>query len=276
MKPATLRGAALALFATLASLAILAAPTAAAGCSRPIAVPVSANGASVLLAPDGIRGIYPDVLRSVADKAGCQFEFTLVPRARQVALYGLGQADVLVPAAHTPERDRHGVFVPLISTRAMLVSLEGNHALVTSAQDLLARRDLRVAVVRGFDYGEGYTALVGELAKQGRLFVEVDVTSVARLLHAGSADLTIMGPSAIISVARREPRVQGLLERLRTDAIPELPWRVSGAYISRALPREDQQVLAEALEKAARTSVVMDGYVRYFGPDLLKGGIRPR
>lgn len=271
MTPPYLLAAALALTVSLAATA-----TATAGCSRPIAVPVSANGASVLLAPDGIRGIYPDVLRGVADKAGCQFDFTLVPRARQVAMYGLGQADVLVPAAHTTERDRHGVFVPLIATRAMLISIEGNHAPISSAQDLLARRDLRVAVVRGFDYGEGYMALVGELAKQGRLFVEVDVTSVARLLHAGSADLTIMGPSAIISVARREPRVQGLLERLRTDAIAELPWRANGAYISHALPREDQQLLVDTLEKAARTSAVMDGYVHYFGPDLLKGGVRPR
>ncbi|MET0319737.1 MAG: transporter substrate-binding domain-containing protein [Duganella sp.] len=249
---------------------------AAAGCSRPIAVPVSANGASVQMAADGIRGIYPDLLRGVADSAGCSFDFALVPRARQVALYGLGQADILIPASHTTERDRHGTFVPLISTRPMLISVEGNHAPVTSAQDLLDRRDLRVAVVRGFDYGEGYMALTAELAKQGRLFVEVDVTSVARLLHAGSADLTIMGPSTMISVARREPRVQGLFARLRTDAIAELPWRYSGAYVSKALPKEDQQQLLDALEKAARTNSVMDGYVHYFGPDLLKGGVRPR
>lgn len=260
----------------LALATVFITTASAAGCSRPIAVPVSADGASVVLAPDGIRGIYPDVLRAIADKAGCQFDFALVPRARQVALYGLGRADLLIPAAHTQERDRHGVFVPLISTRPMLISIEGNHTSITSARELLAQRDLRVAVVRGFDYGEGYMALTAELARQGRLMVEVDVTSVARLLHAGAADLAIMGPSTMISVARREPRVQGLLERLRSDAIPELPWRSSGAYVSRTLPKEDQQALIEALEKAAKTSIVVDGYVHYFGPDLLKGGVRPR
>jgi polar amino acid transport system substrate-binding protein len=254
----------------------LAPAAQAAGCSRPIAVPVSADGASVVLAPDGIRGIYPDVLRGIADKAGCQFDLALVPRARQVALYGLGRADIFIPAAHTQERDRHGIFVPLISTRPMLISIEGNHTKISNARELLAQRDLRVAVVRGFDYGEGYMALTGELAKQGRLLVEVDVISVARLLHAGAADITIMAPSVVVSATRRDPRVQGLLERLRTDAIPELPWRMSGAYVSRALSNSDQEVLIDALEKAAKTSAVVDGYVHYFGPDLLKGGLRPR
>jgi len=266
-----------ALFAAALALgAALPATAAAGGCSRPMAVPVSADGASVVLTSDGIHGIYPDVLRGIADKAGCQFDFSLVPRARQVALYALGRADVFIPAAQTGERDRYGVFVPLISTRPMLISIEGNHTRITSARELLAQRDLRVAVVRGFDYGDGYTALTAELARQKRLLVEVDVTSVARLLHAGAADIAIMAPSTLVGLARREPRVQGLLERLRSDAIAELPWRTSGAYISRALSQEDQQVLVDALEKAARTSAVVDGYVHYFGPDLLKGGIRPR
>jgi len=51
---------------------------------------------------------------------------------------------------------------------------------------------------------------------------------------------------------------------------------MSGAYVSRKLSKEDQQVLIDALEKAAKTSAVVDGYVQYFGRDLLKGGLRPR
>ncbi|MET0264071.1 MAG: transporter substrate-binding domain-containing protein [Duganella sp.] len=249
---------------------------AGSGCSRPISVPLSPSGSSVIAEMDKVRGIYPDVLRGVAEKIGCKFEYTMVPRARLVALYQLGQADLFLPASPTPERDRHGTFVPLVSIRPVLISLEGNHAPISSAQDLLARRDLRVAVVRGFDYGEGYTALTSELAKQGRLFVEVDVTAVARLLHAGSADLTIMGPSLIISVAQREQRVQGMLERLRTEAIAELPWRYSGVYVSKALAREDQQVLIDGLEKSARANQFIDSYRRYFGGEMLNSGVRAR
>jgi polar amino acid transport system substrate-binding protein len=164
----------------------------------------------------------------------------------------------------------------MIHHRAMLVSVAGNRAPITSAQELLDRRELRVAVVRGFDYGEAYTALINELNKQGRLFVEVDVVAVARLLHAGSADITIMGPTLMAGAIRREPRVHGIQEKLRAEAIPELPWNYSGAYISNALKPEDQAVLREALEKIGKSNQVMEGYLRYFRADVLNDSVRPR
>jgi polar amino acid transport system substrate-binding protein len=126
-------------------------------------VPVSANGASVIVDGLTVKGIYPDLLRAIGPKAGCQFAFTVVPRARQVAMFSAGTADVLVPASRTPGRDKFGTFIPMINHRAMLISVNNGRTPITSAQDLLARKDLRVAVVRGFDYGEAYTALIDEL-----------------------------------------------------------------------------------------------------------------
>jgi polar amino acid transport system substrate-binding protein len=266
----------------LAAPAVLAASLAASGaamaggCSRDIAVPVSASGASVIVDNGQAKGIYPDLLRSVASKTGCNFVFSAVPRARQVAMFKGGLADILVPASRTAARDQLGTFIPMIHHRAMLVSVAGNRAPITSAQELLDRRELRVAVVRGFDYGEAYTALINELNKQGRLFVEVDVVAVARLLHAGSADITIMGPTLMAGAIRREPRVHGIQEKLRAEAIPELPWNYSGAYISNALKPEDQAVLREALEKIGKSNQVMEGYLRYFRADVLNDSVRPR
>lgn len=248
----------------------------AAECSRDIAVPVSASGASVQIDGAHIGGIYPDLLRSLGARNGCNFVFSVVPRARQVAMYKDGKADLLVPASRTPSRDLLGAFVPMISHRAMLISVAGQRAPITSAKDLLERRELRVAVVRGFDYGEEYTALVNELAKQGRLFVEVDVVAVARLLHAGSADLTIMGPTLMDGAIRHDQRVNGMHDKLRTETIAELPWHESGAYVSRALKPEDQRVLVDMLEKIGRSNQVMEGYHRYFHSDVLSGSVRPR
>jgi polar amino acid transport system substrate-binding protein len=247
---------------------------AAAGCSREIAVPVSANGASVIVDGTHVQGIYPDLLRGMASKIGCQFSFMVVPRARQVAMFKSGGADVLAPASRTAERDKNGTFVPMINHRAMLISVKSSRAPITSAQDLLARRALRVAVVRGFDYGEQYSALVDALQKQGRLFVEVDVIAVARLLHTGAADVTIMGPTLMAGAIRRDRRVPGLQEKLRTEAIPELPWAQSGAYISHALKPEDQAILREALEKAGKSNHVMEGYLHYFHADVLTDSVR--
>ena len=263
------------IIAALAAFGIVGAAS-AGQCSRDIAVPVSASGASVIVDGEHVKGIYPDMLRGLKTKSGCNFVFTVVPRARQVAMFKAGQADILAPASPTPERDQIGTFVPMVGHRAMLISMAGNRAPITSAQDLLERRELRVAVVRGFDYGKQYTALINELGKQGRLFIEVDVIAVARLLHAGSADVTIMGPTLMAGAIRREPRVHGMQDKLRTEAIPELPWTASGVYISNTLKPEDQAVLREMLEKVGKSNQVMESYLRYFRPDVLADSVRPR
>lgn len=248
----------------------------AGDCSRDIAVPVSSSGASVQVEGTRVGGIYPDLLRGAGGRNGCNFVFSVVPRARQVAMYKAGKADLLVPASRTPSRDLAGTFVPMIGHRAMLISVAGQLAPIPGAKQLLERRELRVAVVRGFDYGEEYTALVNELAKQGRLFTEVDVVAVARLLHAGSADLTIMGPTLMAGAIRRDQRVNGLQDRLRMEAIPELPWQDSGAYVSHALPPADQRVLIDMLDKLGRSNQVLEGYRRHFRADVLAESVRPR
>jgi polar amino acid transport system substrate-binding protein len=263
--------------AGIAILAILAAHGAgAAGCSREIAMPVSANGASVMIDGSHVKGIYPDLLRSLGPKIGCQFAFMVVPRARQVAMFKNGTADMLAPASRTPERDQFGTFIPMINHRAMLISVNSGRAPITTAQDLLARRELRVAVVRGFDYGGEYSALIAELQKQGRLFVEVDVIAVARLLHAGSADVTIMGPTLMAGAIGRDARVHGLQEKLKMETIPELPWIPSGAYLSKALKPDDYAILREALEKAGKSNQIMEGYLHYFRAEVLTDSVRPR
>ncbi|MYN18541.1 transporter substrate-binding domain-containing protein [Rugamonas sp. FT107W] len=262
--------------AIAALLAACVAQAWAGDCSRDISVPVSASGASVQIEGTHVGGIYPDLLRSASGKSGCNFVFTVVPRARQVAMFKAGKADLLLPASRTPSRDLAGTFVPMIGHRAMLISVAGPRAPVTDAKNLLERRELRVAVVRGFDYGEQYTALVNELAKQGRLFIEVDVVAVARLLHAGSADLTIMGPTLMAGAIRRDARVNGLQDRLRMEPIPELPWNDSGAYVSHALPAADQRALIDMLEKMGKSNQVLEGYRRYFRADVLADSVRPR
>lgn len=260
----------------LLACTLLAAP-AQAGCSRPIQVPLSASGVAVMVDDGEARGFYPELLRSFGQKAGCEFQFTVVPRARQVVMFETGKADLLLPASSTPARDQLGQFVPMVSHRTMLISLMDKNGRIASLKDLLARRELRVAVVRGFDYGREYATLIKELGKQDRLFLEVDVRAVARLLHAGSADVTIMGPTLMATAVESEPRVKGLLEKLRFDAVPELPWHPSGVYISRtSLTPEDQREVREMLEKMARSGAVMETYQRRFRPELLNDSVRPR
>lgn len=258
-------------------LAMAACAAARAGCSRPITAPVAPIGVSVTTGGGEVGGIYPELLRSLGARGGCELLFSAVPRARQELMFENGQADLLIPATRTPARDRLGLFIPMIGHRATLISLAGPRAPVASAAELLERRELRVAVVRGFDFGPAYGAMLKELEHQGRLFTEVDVTAVARLLQAGATDLTIMGPTTLAGTIAREPRLNGMLERLRIEPIAELPWGVSGAYLSRtALSEADRRVLRELLERAARGGAVLEGFQRHHRADLLKDSVRPR
>ncbi len=247
-----------------------------AACSRAILVPVASTGQSVIIEGDTIKGIYPDLLRSLADKEACTFNFSAVPRARLEVLFETGRADLLIPASKTPKRDAHGVFVPLIQNRAMLISLQSNRAPIGSAQELLEQSKLQIALVRGFDYGPAYQELVAALEKQGRLILEVDGLSVARLLKAGTVDATIMAPSIVAGAMQDDERVRDLIPSLRFESLRELPWGTSGAYISnRSLSAEDKAALQVALERAARSGVVWKGFQQYYPPAVLQGSIRP-
>lgn len=261
----------------LAVLPWAAALPAYAGCSRDIVVPVSSTGVSVIVGNGTFSGIYPELFRSLGPRAGCHFLFTAAPRARQELMFETGKADVLLPATRTTSRDQHGVFVPMIGHRAVLISLQSQRPQIANAQDLLDRRDLRVAVVRGFDYGEPYQALVRELARQGRLFTEVDANAVARLLFVGAVDVTIMGPTILAGAINRESRVTGMLDRLRLEPIPELPWQQTGVYVSRhSLSPDDRATLLELLERAAKSNAVIEGFQRYHRPEILEESVRPR
>jgi polar amino acid transport system substrate-binding protein len=262
----------------LAALPLAAAlPAAHANCSRDIVVPVSSTGVSVIVGNGTFSGIYPELLRSLGPRVGCHFAFTAAPRARQELMFETGKADLLLPSTRTPARDAHGVFVPMVGHRAVLISLQSPRPQIANAQDLLDRRDLRVAVVRGYDYGETYQSLVRDLARQGRLFTEVDPTAVARLLHVGAVDMTIMGPTILAGAINRESRVNGMLDRLRLEPIPELPWQQTGVYVSRhSLTPDDRAALLELLERAAKSNVVMEGFQRYHRQEILNESVRPR
>lgn len=255
----------------------LCLPMAAQGaCSRVINVPVAATGQSVLVEGDTIKGIYPDLLRGLAEKDGCTVALSAVPRARLEMLFETGRADVLIPASKTPRRDAHGIFIPLIHNRAMLISLQSGRTPLKSVQDLLDQPGLKLALVRGFDYGQAYQELVAALDKQGRVILEVDALSVARLLKTGTADATIMAPSILAGAVQDDERVRDVMERLRIESLRELPWGDSGAYLSnRSLSPPDRAALQAALERAARAGVVWKGFQQYYAPTILQGSIRP-
>ncbi|MFZ6731072.1 substrate-binding periplasmic protein [Undibacterium sp. Ji42W] len=248
-----------------------------AACSRVINAPVASLGFSVIVNGDSISGIYPDIFRNLSSKETCQFHFSAVPRARLELMFENGQADLLFPAIRTAKRDEHGFFVPLIYTRAILISLQSARPTIHSQQELLEQKNLKVVVVRGYDYGEAYQAILTELQKQGRLIIEADTVSAARVLKAGVADISIMAPYIFAGAVQGDARVEDMADKLRFDALPELNWSDSGIYLSKkSLSQDDRNALQDMMERAARSGMVWKGFLRYYKPDVLKEGNRPR
>lgn len=248
-----------------------------ARCSRTINAPVAALGFSVTINGDNVSGIYPEIFRGLSSRETCQFRFYPVPRARLEVMFENGQADVLFPAIRTARREDHGIFVPLIYTRATLISIQSERPAIRNEQELLEHKNLRVIVVRGFDYGESYQAILAELNKQGRLILESDPVSVARVMKSGGAELTIMAPYIFAGAVQGDARVEDLSDKLRFESLPELPWEDSGIYLSKkTLSNEDRNALQEMMERAAHSGAVWKSFSRYYKPEVLKEGSRPR
>lgn len=256
-------------------LAPLMLPASAhAACSRLLQVPVSAIGFSIVIKDNVIGGIYVDLLREV-EKEGCQFQFSSVPRARLEAMFESGTADLLLPSTRTARRDELGIFIPMIKSRATIISLASERPAISSAQDLLARKELRLVLVRGFDFGPAYRSLVADLTQQGRVFLEADVVSVARMLKLSGNYVSIMAPSIIAGAIAEDARVMDLSEKLRFEPIDELPWGEAGVYISKtSMSEADKIFLQNALMRASKSGYFWKKSQQYYSSDVLRESMR--
>jgi polar amino acid transport system substrate-binding protein len=260
-----------------AMLTALVMNSASAVCTRVLQVPISPVGISVTIKGDVISGIYPDILRDVGAKLACQFNFTPVPRARQEALFQVGESDILVPAVHSDERDKYGYFIALVQTRAMLISIDATRAPIGNFSQLLERADMRVAVVRGFDYGPAYFALLDKLKTKGRLYQETSPANVARLLKEGIADVTIMPPSTMAATIVGDARIEAMMDKLRVEALVELGWNDAGLYLSRrSMPAELRHALEAEVATVALSKTVFDRFRLALPARLINVSMRPR
>jgi len=236
---------------------LLAATTAQAGCSRPIAVPMAPVGMSVSFDGDRSSGLYPSLLREIGASIGCDFQMHRVPRARLQKLFEAGQADLLVPASASPARDTHGEFVPLLQVRASLLTLSQGKPAPSSLAALVAQRDYKIAVVRGFSFGPAYEQAMAALRAQNRLVQEADPAGVARALRLGLAHGTVMTANIFIGTLALEPDLTPLMPQVRSEPLEELGWSESGVYLSRhTLGEADRRLLRTALTQAVRSGRV--------------------
>jgi polar amino acid transport system substrate-binding protein len=248
-----------------------------AECSRPMQVPVSVSGYSVIVKGNQYTGIMPDFLGLIETKTNCRFAYFHVPKSRQEYLFESGKADLLIATIKTDRREKSGYFVPLIQLRATLISIKGHNFSIQSAKDLIDKKALKLVVVRGYDYGPVYQRIVEDMNRLGRLTIENDPISVGRTMQNNANYVTIMAPTLFVGLVQTEAILKNLIGKLRFDKLDDLPWNESGIYISKlSLSLGDQNYLRSQLEKNAMTDVILKSYANYYSPEVLKLGLRRR
>jgi polar amino acid transport system substrate-binding protein len=202
--------------------------------------------------------------------------FSQVPRARQQLAFDNGSADLLVPASRTAARDALGDFVPLVQVRPTLLSLGRSGPPLERLSDLLATPELRLVVVRGYEYGPVYRETIEQLRQQRRLSEEPNPAGVARALRTGLADLTLMSPNIFIGALVSDPGLTPLMAKLRVEPVAELGWNESGLYLSRArMSAEERQQLRDWFARASKSGRVWQVFNEIYPPHSLDGHMRP-
>lgn len=248
-----------------------------ARCSRLIQVPVAAYSYTVIVKDNQFSGILPDVLSALEAKSRCKFAYSLVPKNRQEILFETGKSDLLVNAVKTARRDSFGIFFPFVQLRAVVISIEGQLPPLHNAKDIVARNETKLVIVRAYDYGPAYQAIVDEMSKLARVVIEPDPISVAKLIRANPKYVTIMAPTIFSGIIQSEPVLESLNGKIRFEKMDELQWTDSGVYISKvSLSASDQIYLKAQFEKYANTDNIWKAYLNYYPPEVIKMGIRPR
>ncbi len=221
----------------------------AQGCSRPIRVAASADGRFMIIERGGVvSGADHDLLELVGKRIGCQFIYEIVSRARAVVMLQDASIDIFPLATRTSGRDALATFVHTASFRPMLLVMGRRPAPIHSMTDLVLG-DLRLDIVRAFDYGPVYQALVTNPAMRRRITENVDVAAVAKRLANGQSDCTLMVPATFAIAAE----TAGIADRIQVVALDELPLTDAGEYIvERALPAADAALLEQAIADAVR------------------------
>ncbi|MDN3918833.1 substrate-binding periplasmic protein [Roseateles violae] len=248
--------------ALLALCWLLPALSAAAGCSRPLRAPVSPAGQLVIVEGERVSGVWPDLMREVGAEIGCTIEFAVVPRARieRALLEGRG-LDLMLPATRTAERDRHGLFVPLLHQPWMLLTRKADAGRVRSL-DELRRSGWRTAILRSYAFSPEYRALVAELDAEHRVDHVNDSDGIGRMLRAGRIDFALLPPTGAHTA------MDASLAQRRFEALPMV---AVGVYLSTdSLSGADLALLREGFSRFARDGRARRAFRPYYPPEVVE------
>lgn len=247
-----------------------------ARCPRPLLVPVAHAGTSVSVIDGRVGGVFPEFLRLIGQRAGCQFEFPIVPRARVARTFlEQGESDLLAPATRNSERDAVGQFVPMVRALTMLVALRKNNVQLTDVHSLLQDKG-RVVVLRAYSWGDEYETLVRQLEAQGRLQYVADTDRIIERLLNGLADYSLIPPTLFMAILQDgQTKRSWSAEDFATLPLLGLPPAQVGVYLSRErLSDPERETLIRALNQGVRDGSLLKLYQRHVPTSWMRDYLR--
>lgn len=243
-----------------------------AGCLRVIDVPVSPAGRLVYVEDEQVMGVLPELLRERGALIGCEFRFSVVPRARaERTVFEAQSGDLYLPTVRKPERDRTHLFVPLSRQGLGVATVRGRAPVPADLGRLLTDKGLHGVFVRGYYLGQAYNDFVERLLAEKRADIVSDIETLSRMLQAGRADFTLLpyvtGQGAL-DLAPRQPLAQ---TAFRIELLEGVPPMENGVYLSRHnLDPADLLQLTQMFERAVAEGAVRRAYLRHFPPELVE------
>lgn len=234
----------------------------------PIRVGLLEIGALFYRLPDGrYSGIDQDILDALALRTNCQFKPRIESQARIWTQIREGSLDMSMSGIKTIEREEWATSIPYFSSR--------NYALVSttlSAHEqtpagFLANKNLKMAVIKGFQHGRQYNDFIASLRHQNRIYEVADFASLLKLLQVKRVHAILLIPTSFLDLSRQKqlPDASALRDWYPNDAF------IAGLYVSRkTVSVQTAQILQHALGAMQADGSLERIFARYVGDKLAK------
>jgi polar amino acid transport system substrate-binding protein len=216
-------------------------------------------------------GTAVDLLDELRRRTGCDIRFEWYPHGRLYAQFFSQQLDLTSASLRTPERDRHGVWLPYTYTQFELLLVNGSAGKFRSLAEFVDNSSARLNVTRGLSYSAATQAQMDRLQKLGRLEYVNDYGAVFRKIAAGRAEGTLAPPSIHV-MHQRQFKLTG---KMTGTPFAEYPRSLIGLYASKKLPPQVLRNYAEALRSIVADGTMQKIYERYLGEEIARRTFAP-
>jgi len=248
------------LIATLSILARAAAFAAEPQPECPTPIKVGFYGCCYFYQQD--RGIDVEILRTLAERSGCEFSSTYMPRARVWHDMALAHLDMTTMGIETPERDEFAWFLGYLQTKYLAVYRPSQVSIKSLEQ--IAAGKMTIGMVRSFRHGAAIDAMIDDLKdREPDRIVEVrDEMALFRLLAAGRVQV-VFAEMPLFDYAVRQLKID---DAVTLDVAPDEPPAVRALTLSKARFNQTEVAKWRALLDGMRQDGTIDRILRRYLP----------